>query len=235
MRWYLPLAFAVAVALTAACGGNGSKSADKATSTIAATSTGAGTPTPRLSAADAAVVAEANADPSLPGEYIDLPAIYGGPYPYGTPPPHQDGPIDYSAQGLPPVGGKHWGPSAGWAGPCPDDPDQAPANCGPVPSGIYRKPWHAESLVHNLEHASFVIWYNTTDQAAIDKIEAFATKQLTDGKQLVLAPYPDMAPETVAITVWSRRETFPVDTIDTDQMQQFIDVLECRFDPEGFC
>ncbi len=233
MRWFV-VAAAVAMVITAACGGNDNSSGD--TTPAASTSTTiAGTPTERLSGEEAALVAEADSDPSLPGEYIDLPAIFGSPYPYGPPPPHQDGPIDYSAQGLPPAGGKHWGPSTGWQGPCPDDPAEAPLNCGPVPWGVYRSPWHAESLVHNMEHAGFVIWYNTPDEAVRDSLEAFAIQQSDDDVLIVMAPFPDMAAETVAITVWSRRLTMPANAVDLDAMQNFIDVLNCRFDPEGFC
>lgn len=224
-RW---LPAAVIVAFIAACGGG--NESPTPTSTLPAPPT-----TTPASAEARAIVAEADDDPSLPGEYIDLPAIYGAPYPYGPPPPHQDGPIDYSAQGLPPAGGLHWGPSAGWTGPCPEAPASAPLNCGPVPWGIYREPWHAESLVHNLEHAGFVIWYNTNDQAIVARLEAFAQDQLTNGILLVLAPYADMDAENVAITVWSRRDIVPAGDFDEQQFQEFIDTLNCRFDPEGFC
>lgn len=228
------LTIAVLSMVLVGCKSNGSKPAATDTPVIA-TVTQTIDATPRLSADERALAAEADSDPSLPGEYIDLPAIYGAPYPFGPPPPHQDGPIDYSAQGLPPAGGLHWGPSTGWAGPCPEDPATAPLNCGPVPWGVYRSPWHAESLVHNMEHAGIVIWYNTTDQAVIDDLEAFATQQFKSSKQLVLAPYPDMEAETIGITVWSRRDKFAVGEYNPERLQKFIDALYCRFDPEGFC
>ncbi|MGB2694494.1 MAG: DUF3105 domain-containing protein [Dehalococcoidia bacterium] len=227
MRHHLILATLVALP-AAACSGGGDD--HDATTTplpaVRATATAALTP---------AQAAEADADPNLPGEYIDLPGIYGAPYPYGPPPPHQDGPIDYSAQGLPPAGGFHWGPSDGWTGACPPDPATAPLNCGPVPSGVYRQPWHAESLVHNMEHAGFVIWYNTDDQHVIDDIEAFATEQAAAGAMIVVTPYPDMTAGTVAITAWSRRDMFPVEEYDRSRLQTFIDAHLCRVDLEEFC
>lgn len=176
---------------------------------------------------------EADDDPSLPGEYIDLPAIYGGYYGNNDGPntnAHLRGPIDYGAQGLPPAGGPHWG-----SGACPPDPADAPPNCGPVPWGIYREPWPAESLVHNMEHAGVVIWYNTSDQNIIGDLERFATQQLNDGRMVVLAPYPDMAGGQIAITVWSRRDEFPIGEYNPDRLQRFIDTLYCRFDPERLC
>jgi hypothetical protein len=104
-----------------------------------------------------------------------------------------------------------------------------------VPWGIYREPWPAESLVHNMEHAGVIIWYNTSDQGVIDTLESFAQGQLRADERLVLVPYPDMDAERIAITVWSRRDEFPVSKFSSKRLQHFIDVLYCRFDPERFC
>ena len=86
-----------------------------------------------------------------------------------------------------------------------------------------------------MEHAGVVIWYNTADQSVADDLEDFAVEQLNDGTLLVLTPYPDMEPDTIAITVWSRRDKFPVSEYSRERLQRFIDVLYCRFDPEEFC
>jgi hypothetical protein len=232
VRALLAIALLLPAAAFVACGGGGDDNDDESpTATSEASS-----PTRVVPSSESdAIAAEADSDPSLPGEWIDLQGIYGGPYPYGTPPPHQDGPIDYSAQGLPPAGGLHWGPSDGWTGPCSEDPATALNNCGPVPWGIYRAPWHAESLVHNMEHAGVVVWYNTDEQDVIDQLEDFALENLENGIQLVLAPYPDMDAETVAITIWSRRDVMAAGELDIGRLQEFIDVLYCRFDPEAFC
>lgn len=173
--------------------------------------------------------AEADDDASLPGEYVDLAAIYGGAY--GTRPgtsAHVSYAMDYSPQGLPPAGGPHWGSAA-----CGQDPSSSPPLCGPAPWGIYREPWPAETLVHNMEHAGVIIWYNTADQDVIDDLEAFAQGKVSAGTLLVLAPYPDMDAETVAITIWGRREVMDADSVDFDELQRFIDVLYCRFNPEN--
>lgn len=178
---------------------------------------------------------EADNNPELPGEWINLPEIYtqdGEPAFYGN----NDGPntanhvgreVDYSEQELPPAGGPHW------AGGCADDPDESSPFCGPAPWGIYRTPWDAETLVHNMEHAGAVIWYNTADQEIIDQLEDFASDN--KDKLLVLAPYPEMEAEMIAITVWSRRDKFPASEYNRDRLEKFMDELYCRFDPENFC
>jgi hypothetical protein len=193
----------------------------------AAPPTGAA-PTSTADRLETARAVEADVGPSLPGEHVDLPAIYGGPYPDTAPHVQED--VDYSQQGLPPVGGPHWG-----SGACGEDPSAAAAFCGPAPWGIYREPWQPETLIHNMEHAGVVVWYNTDDEATIDALEAFAVAQLQAGRMLVLAPYPEMAGDSVAITVWSRRDVMSVDDLDMGRLREFIDALYCRFDPESFC
>ncbi|MEX2159846.1 MAG: DUF3105 domain-containing protein [Dehalococcoidia bacterium] len=216
----LAVALAATVVVTALGGGGG-----ESTET---TPTAQPTTVDRLSPEQ---TAEADDDASLPGEYVDLAAIYGGAY--GTRPgtsAHVTYAMDYSPQGLPPAGGPHWGSAA-----CGQDPSSSPPLCGPAPWGIYREPWPAETLVHNMEHAGVIVWYNTADEDVIDQLETFATENLNDDVTLVLAPYPNMAMETVAITVWGRRDLMPATELDLDRLQEFIDMLYCRFDPEGFC
>ena len=68
---------------------------------------------PEPSALTVAQDAEADADPTLPGQYVDLPVLYGGPYPDTA--QHVNGDVDFRSQGLPPTGGPHWGSSrCGW-------------------------------------------------------------------------------------------------------------------------
>ena len=183
-----------------------------------------------------AQAAESDASPDLPGDHVNLPEIYGddsGPASYGGSPhtaPHVTRDVDYEedGQGLPPAGGPHWG-----SGRCSTDLDSSPANCGPVPEGFYREPWDAESLIHNMEHTGVVVWYNTTDQEILDDLQDFAENNRV--RFLVVSPFPEMEEETVAISAWSRRLIMSVDDYDRDQLQDFLDVHECRFDPEGFC
>ena len=183
-------------------------------------------PPPPEPVASPAMIAEADDDPALPGQYVDLPVLYGGPYPDTA--QHASEVIDYRPQGLPPTGGPHWG-----SGPCGVDPEAAPAFCGPVTPGFYLEPWDAGSLIHTMEHTGVVIWYNTTDEDVIDELSRFARQN--SSRFLVVTPYPEMDEETIAITAWSRRDEFPADDYTRGRLQRFLNAHECRFDPEDLC
>lgn len=175
-----------------------------------------------------AVAAEADRSTSLPGIYVDLPAIYGGPY--GETGGHVSVAVDYEADGNsnPPAGGPHW------SGPCGEDPNSAPPFCGPAPIGIYREAWPAETLVHNMEHAGVIVWYNFDDITLRDEIEAVVKAHLEKDQLVVMAPYPDMEPDTIALTSWSRIDKFPASEYTKERVDRFIDVHDRRFNPEGF-
>jgi hypothetical protein len=214
---------AASLAALAACGGGSAQPAPTPTET------------PRPSAFGAAAAIEMDPAPDLPGEYVNLPELYQderGLAHYGADSSegpntanHVTGDVDYEGAGNsnPPVGGPHWGSTA-----CGTDPATAPQNCGPAPWGIYRVPWAAETLVHNLEHGGVVVWYNTADQAIIDDLESFAR----DLFPVVLTPYPDMEEEMIAITSWGRIDKFPVSEYSRDRLEEFNDVHNCRFNPE---
>ena len=172
--------------------------------------------------------AESDDDPALPGLYVDLPAIYlEGPYPETA--GHVSVDVDYELVGNsnPPVGGPHWG------APCGDSPAESPPFCGPAPWGIFQDEWDPETLVHNMEHAGVVLWYNTSDEDLVDELDAIIRARLDDNL-LVMAPYSAMEDETIAITSWSRIDKFPVDEYDAGRVERFIDVHARRFNPEGF-
>lgn len=181
------------------------------------------------SGTSAAQQAEADSSAGLPGVWVDLPALYGGPY--GDDASHVRRDVDYSDQGdTPPVGGPHWGSSG-----CASTAEESPPFCGPASWGIYREPWEPETLLHNMEHGGTVVWYNTTDQSVIDDLEQLVEGWLGDGKLIVLAPYPEMEAEHIAITVWSRRDKFPVSEYSRDRLENFNDKLYCHFNPEDIC
>jgi hypothetical protein len=181
-------------------------------------------------AAEEATIA---ASTTLPGEGVDLQTIYSGVYGGGegleNTGSHVTRDMDYATdQGLPPAGGPHWGSSA-----CGQDPTSAPPFCGPVDWGIYREPWDAESMVHSMEHGGLVVWYSTTSQDIIDELEALVQSHLEDDELLVLAPFPDMGEETIAVTSWGRRDKFPVSEYTPERVETFIDTMKCRFNPES--
>ncbi len=175
---------------------------------------------------DAAKIAEANSDPALPGEWVDLPTLYGGPY--GDTAGHVSEDVDYTEQGLPPVGGPHWA-----GGNCGETPADSSPTCGPVLPGIYTEPWPAESLIHTMEHAGVVVWYDTDDQVVIDELRDFVDDNRD--QNVVIAPFPDLEDDTVAITVWARRDVMPIAEFSRERLDTFFDTLYCKFDPEDFC
>lgn len=182
----------------------------------------------------AAEEASIAASTTLPGEGVDLQTIYSGKYGGGegleNTASHVQRDVDYSTeQGLPPTGGPHWGSSA-----CGEDPTSAPPFCGPVDWGIYRDPWDAASLVHSMEHGGLVVWYSTANQEIIDELEALVQRHLEDDDLLVLAPFPDMGEETIAVTSWARRDKFPVSEYTPERVETFIDAMKCSFNPESF-
>ena len=184
---------------------------------------------------EGAAAAEADPNPELPGEFVNLQTIYGGAYGSvegTTTAPHVTRDVDYlEDQGeLPPAGGPHWGT----AGACPTDPEDAPLYCGPVPWGIHRQPWRMESVVHNMEHGGAILWYNTTDQGIIDELEDLIKGRLNRGDLLVMVPLPEMEEETIAVSSWSRRDKFSVDEYNRNRVEEFFDKNERRFNPEDF-
>ncbi len=171
--------------------------------------------------------AEANDDPNLPGAYVDVIEIYGGSYPETA--GHVGVPVDYEADGNtnPPVAGAHW------SGDCGEDPTEAPAFCGPARWGVYREPWDPETLVHNMEHAGAVLWYNTSDDELVLEIEQVILDLLGDLDLIVMAPYPDMEEETIALTSWSRLDKFSIGDYSEERVRVFMETHVRRFNPEN--
>jgi hypothetical protein len=175
---------------------------------------------------------EADPAPDLPGEFVDLQKIYEGSYGATEGPntnPHVTNDVDYTEQGQPPAGGPHWGSTA-----CATTPAESPPFCGPIPFGIFRDEWPAESVVHALEHGGMAVWYNTTNQEVIDDLEDLVRQKGDDDYLIVMVPYSKMDAETVGATAWGRRITMPAGEYDRAAIENFLDKLRCRFNPENF-
>jgi hypothetical protein len=182
----------------------------------------------------AAVEKENGTSTTLPGEGVDLQTIYEGQYGGGegmsNTADHVTRDMNYEEeQGLPPVGGPHWG-----SGSCGQHLADSGAFCGPVQWGIYRPPdyWELESLVHSMEHGGIVVWYNTTNQQVIDELEANVQQRLEDEELIVLTPTQELDSDTVAVTAWGRRDVMPVADYTQERLDDFIDTMKCRFNPE---
>jgi hypothetical protein len=115
-------------------------------------------------------------------------------------------------------------------------PTSGPHDPVPVQWGVYDQPQPKERLIHNMEHAGIVIWYNCTDcDKVVSELQDIVLKDLQDGKLRVMSPYPDMEPNTIALTAWTRLDKFSVDEFDPDRVRRFFDAHDCRYDLENFC
>lgn len=188
-------------------------------------------------------LAQEDDDPNIPGKYY---------------PPHP------GADGLPDTGderlhqnpnviiplcteeqlaeGKISDPSYGPAGVCytSNPPTSGPHSGTPQgftnlenpegPTSSVRK----ENVVHSMEHGGVFVWYNTTDQAAIDLIKSVVQDNDDRRRFVGSVRYESMEPETIAITSWTRLDKFPVAELTKERLQTFIDANHKRFNPEGF-
>lgn len=114
-----------------------------------------------------------------------------------------------------------------------------PPTSGPhttTPQGFTNltNPAPKENIIHSMEHGGVYIWYNTSDQAAIDLVKRVVDRN-TDRRRFVGSTiYTGMEEETIAITAWSRIDKFPVSELTEERLQRFIDEHHKRFNPEGF-
>ena len=114
-----------------------------------------------------------------------------------------------------------------------------PPTSGPhstTPQGFtnLENPAPKENIIHSMEHGGVYIWYNTTDQAAIDLVKDVVNEN-TDRRRFVGSTiYTGMEEETIAITSWTRIDKFPVAELTRERLQQFIEENHKRFNPEGF-
>ena len=114
-----------------------------------------------------------------------------------------------------------------------------PPTSGPhsgTPQGFtnLENPAPKENIIHSMEHGGVYIWYNTSDQAAIDLIKDVVNEN-TDRRRFVGSTiYTGMEEEMVAITSWTRLDKFPVSELTEERLQAFINENHKRFNPEGF-
>lgn len=99
---------------------------------------------------------------------------------------------------------------------------------------IYNDPLPKEQVVHGMEHGAVVIWYNCTNcQETIDELKEIVRDGLRRGRNLIMTPYPDMEPATIALTAWTRLDKFPVSEYSRERVERFIKAHDRRFNPEG--
>jgi Protein of unknown function (DUF3105) len=103
--------------------------------------------------------------------------------------------------------------------------------------GIYTAALPEEYLLHFQEHAGVVVHYNP-DKLPPDeltKLRTLVNGELSRGQGLVLLSPDTGIPETVALTSWQHLETFDSVSGNEQKIRDFIERLECNYDPEGVC
>jgi hypothetical protein len=176
------------------------------------------------SSESAATAAEQDRDPNLPGQWVDPGGVYPdtGDHVDGTVPLCEDATTPVNADGKPTCYGSN-------------PPTSGPHSPKDVRWGIYVEPVPKEQLVHSMKHGGIVIWYNCSDcDELVAAIRDVAEGYLSDGRELVMTPYPGMEENTIALTAWSRLDKFSVQDYSEERLRRFIEAHERRFNPEGF-
>ncbi|MEF3306057.1 DUF3105 domain-containing protein [Paenibacillus sp. GYB003] len=84
--------------------------------------------------------------------------------------------------------------------------------------GVHKEPLPKELLVHNLEDAGVVLYYNgQTDAETIDKLETIVKRY---PKYVLVNPYPDM-PNPITLTAWGR-----IDRLDAFDEKRIVDFIQ---------
>lgn len=175
--------------------------------------------------------AELNDDPNLPGQYI-------APHPgFDNEPETGDERRHFNPGQVVPICTQEQIDSGNVGDPLcytSNPPTSGPHSVTPQGFTNLENPAPKENILHSMEHGGVYIWYNTTDQAAIDLIKSVVNDN-TDRRRFVGSTvYTEMEPETIAITSWTRLDKFPVAELTRERLQQFIDENHKRFNPEGF-
>lgn len=132
-----------------------------------------------------------------------------------------------------------------------DPPASGPHFADVSKRGIYTVPFTTEYLPHFLEHGGVDVTYNSSaSPEVVKKLTEIVNVELDKGAGLVLlSPRPDM-PCQVALTAWTRIETFgapncqpgsvghdfdPNSGKDAQTLRDFVERNQCVYDPENQC
>ncbi|HEY7270763.1 MAG TPA: DUF3105 domain-containing protein [Dehalococcoidia bacterium] len=114
-------------------------------------------------------------------------------------------------------------------------PTSGPHAAAPAAFKVFDFAVPKENLVHNMEHGGVVIWYGpTTNAAAVSTLTRLALDAEAAGRLVVMSPYPDLEPDPIALTSWTRLDKFKSSELTEKRVTDFIGGNERRFNPEGF-
>lgn len=86
----------------------------------------------------------------------------------------------------------------------------------PLPAGAYGADVQISRLMHSLEHAYIVLYYNGLSQ---DQVQQLVNIQQSDSYKVIVAPYANM-PSQVALAGWTRLQT--CDGVNEQAIRSFI-------------
>jgi hypothetical protein len=98
-----------------------------------------------------------------------------------------------------------------------------------------------EAIPHILEHAGLYYAYNcepgdaACDATVEDLIDIVNDRIDNHDDRIVLAHDNDLVPGTIALTAWTRIESFNYTEFTEERVVEFTATFSCKFDPEGFC
>jgi len=175
--------------------------------------------------------AELDDDPSIPGVYYPP---HPGP---DAMPDTRDERLHYAPGTVIPICTQEQLDSGNISNPLcytSNPPTSGPHSSTPQGFTNLENPAPKENVVHSMEHGGVFIWYNTTDQDAIDLLKSVVSENEDRRRFVGSTIYTDMEEETIAITSWTRLDKFPVSELTRGRLQDFIDAHHKRFNPEGF-
>ncbi len=183
------------------------------------------------SVARAAQLAELDDDPSIPG-------VYFPPHPGADGQPEtQDERQHYAPATVIPFCSQEQIDSGNTSDPLcytSNPPTSGPHSSTPQGFTNLENPAPKENIVHSMEHGGVFVWYNTSDEDAIDLIKSVVSENGDMRRFVGSTIYTEMEEETIAITSWTRLDKFPVSELTEERLQEFIDANHKRFNPEDF-
>lgn len=152
---------------------------------------------------------------------------------FGPPPPELDRSEKLPGQYFEHLGRLHLQPGQVFTEYNSNPPTSGPHDPRAPQFRIYNDPVPKETVVHAMEHGGVIIWYNCTDcQDTVDQLKEIAREYLRKNKNVLMTPYPEMEPNTIALTAWTRLDKFSVPDFTPERVKRFIDAHHCRYRPE---
>jgi len=108
----------------------------------------------------------------------------------------------------------------------------------PPDPGIYEFDLPREVVPHIQEHAGVFVGYNCASDGcrdAVKRLRDVVGQELSIGGRIVMTPFSDLDPDTIALASWTRVDTFDAASFDPARVRDFIKAHSCRYDPEDFC